>query len=59
MKRIYEFYVETKYIGSRVVEEVELEFDDDATEQEIEKEVDDIWTDWRSQNSDGGWILKE
>lgn len=55
MKIIFEFSVWTKYINSQVKENVELEFDDDATEDEIEDEVADIWDDWRNRQCDGYW----
>ena len=55
MKRTYEFYVETRYVGSRVTDEIELQFDDDATEEEIEKEVEECWIEWRNENCEGGW----
>jgi len=57
MKRIYEFSVSTHYVGSEVSDKIELEFDDDATEEEIEKEVEDNWCDWRNEQCDGGWKL--
>ena len=51
----FEFSVGTRYVGSTVNDEVELEFNDDATEQEIEDEVEDYYKDWMSNEIDGGW----
>lgn len=55
MKIKFEFNVRTRYVGSNVVEEMELEFDDDATEKEIEQQVEQAWIDWRNQEAEGGW----
>ena len=57
MKRVYEFNIGTRYVGSEVVDEMEFDFDDDATEEEMEKEVEEYWLDWRNNNCDGGWRL--
>ncbi|MBU0847357.1 hypothetical protein KKH23_09265 [Patescibacteria group bacterium] len=56
MKRTYEFYIETRYVGSRVTEKVELQFPDDATEEEIEDDVYEVWIKWKDENCVGGWI---
>jgi len=48
MKRIYEFYVQTMYVGSRVTEEIELEFADNATEKEITEKTEQAWINWRN-----------
>jgi hypothetical protein len=59
MKKItFEFTVSTRYVGSEVKDEIELEFEDDATEEEIEKEVTEVWVDWRNEQCDGGWSQK-
>jgi len=55
MKRIYEFSVSTRYAGSKVVDEIELEFPDNASEEEIERDVESAWKDWMSDEIDGGW----
>lgn len=61
MKKItFEFSVSTHYVGSKVTEQVELEFEDDATEQEIEDEVSEYWVEWRNNECEGGWTrIKE
>jgi hypothetical protein len=55
MKRKYEFQVRTWYINSTVKDVVELEFDDNATEEEIEKEVEEVWIEWRNNNCEDGF----
>lgn len=59
MKRTYKFYVETRYVGSRVTEDIELDFDDDATEEEIESEVEEVYKDWMSNECEGGWEISK
>jgi len=59
MKRTYLFTVSTRYVGSEVKDEIELNFEDDATEEEIEKELSETWCDWRNEQCDGGWELIE
>lgn len=55
MKIKFEFSVSTRYVNSTVKDELELEFDDDATEEEIEKEVEATWLEWRNEQCEGGW----
>lgn len=59
MKIKFEFYFSTHYVGSTVTEDVELEFDDDASEEEIEKQIEEAWIEWRNKQCDGGWKRKE
>lgn len=33
----------------------ELEFDDDATEEEIEEEVNELYNEWLVAKNQGGW----
>jgi len=39
--------------------EVTLEFEDDATQDEIQKEVGEHWQEWSSNYIDGGWDIIE
>jgi hypothetical protein len=56
----YEFNVGTRYVGSTVKDETTLEFDDDATQEEIESIVEEAWIEWRNEQCDGGWkVLSE
>lgn len=55
MKITFEFYVSTRYVGSKVSDKVEIEFEDDATEKQIEALVEECWIDWRNEQCDGGW----
>jgi hypothetical protein len=57
MKRNYEFSISTRYVGSEVKEEIEIEFDDGISEEQINHIVDDYWINWRDNNMDGGWEL--
>jgi len=43
MTRKFNFSIATTYIRREWKKVVELEFDDDATEEEIEKEVDEAY----------------
>lgn len=58
MKLKFEFSIGTRYVGSDVKDEIELEFDDDATEQEIESQVEEVYKDWVWEQVDGGWKRK-
>lgn len=58
MKRTYEFWVETRYVNSTVKDTIELEFSDNATAEEIDKEVEECWSEWRNEQCDGGWKIK-
>lgn len=55
MKIKFQFTVGTKYVGSTVKKEVELEFDDEATDDEIEEEAASVYQDWLNNQLDGGW----
>jgi len=54
--RKFEFSIATNYINSDWTEEVELQFADDATEQEIEDEVNEIYIEWLNEKNQGGWV---
>lgn len=53
--KTYRFHVQTLYVNSRVSEDVVLEFEDDATKEEIEQEIQDSYNIWRDQQLEGGW----
>ena len=57
MKKKYEFYAATRYIGSDIKEVIEIEFDDyeDMTPEDIEKEVNEYFNEWLFQNIESGW----
>lgn len=55
MIKKYKFSVGTRYIKSDWTEEVELEFDDNATEEEIEKEVNEVFEEWVWENAETYW----
>lgn len=48
----FKFSVGTRYVGSTVYDELELQFDDDATDEEIEKESEECFQDWMWSNID-------
>jgi hypothetical protein len=54
----FEFNVGTCYVGSTVKDIITLEFDDDATEEEIDKAAGEAWVEWRAERCDGGWVVK-
>jgi hypothetical protein len=49
----YKFSVETRYVGSRVEEIVEIEIDENSTDEEIEFEVDQYFEAWIYENIEG------
>lgn len=55
MKIKYEFSASTKHVGCEVTEIMEIEVDDDATEEEIEDVVRETFGDWISMVIDSGW----
>ena len=55
IKKTYNFSIETNMVGSRVDDDIELQFDTDATEEEIEKQVTEIYTEWLFENNNGGF----
>lgn len=59
IKRKYRFSVSTTYVGSKVMEEVELEFEGYMTEDEIEKEVEDFYNEWLFENINTSWGVVE
>ncbi len=54
MTKKFKFTIATQYVRSAYSEEIELEFDDDATESEIDSEVDNAYSDWLSNHNYGG-----
>ena len=59
MTRKFNFSIATTYVRSEWKEVVELEFDDDATEEEIEKETEEAYQLWLSEHNYGGWSAVE
>lgn len=55
IKKTYNFSIETNRVGSRVDDDIELQFDDDATEKEIEQQVTEIYTEWLFGQNNGGF----
>lgn len=55
MKAKYEFWYCTRYVNSTVKDIIELDHDDDATEEEIEKEVNEALEYWTFQQIENGW----
>ena len=51
----FEFHVSTHFVNSTAKDIVELEFEDDATEEEIEDEVAEAYKDWMNNEVEGGW----
>lgn len=49
----YKFSIATPYIKSEWSEEVELEFDDDLSEDEIDDQVSEIYSDWLFRKNGG------
>jgi len=57
--RKYRFSIATTYIQSEYSQVMELQFDDDETEEEIEQQVDEIYTQWLFEHNQGGYRLIE
>jgi hypothetical protein len=55
IKKTYNFSIETNMVGSRVDDDIELQFDIDATKEEIEKQVTEIYTEWLFEHNNGGF----
>lgn len=53
------FYVDLGYVGCRVDEEFEIEFEDTATEEEIDNKLENYYNDFQSNRVNGGWIIKQ
>ena len=60
MKKITaEFTLSIGYTtATREAEEI-FEFDDDATDEEIEDTLEDYWKEWAWNYINGGWDIKE
>jgi hypothetical protein len=54
----YEFRLATNKVGSDVSEIVELEFEDDLTQEQIENQVNEYYAEWVGENNYGGWNEK-
>jgi divalent metal cation (Fe/Co/Zn/Cd) transporter len=50
--------VSTRYVGSTVKDNFEIEVDDNATEDEINKEIEQLWIDFSNNEIDGGWNIE-
>lgn len=59
IKRKYKFSIATTYVKSEYSQIMELEFEDDDTEQEIEEQVNQIYTEWLFNNNHGGYLQIE
>lgn len=57
--RKFKFSIATNYINSEWSEEVELRFDDGTSEEEIEVQVNEVYTEWMSEKNQGGWVSIE
>lgn len=57
--RKYRFSIATTYIQSEYSQVMELQFDDNDTEEEIEQQVDEIYTQWLFEHNQGGYSLIE
>lgn len=57
--RKFKFSIATNYINSEWSEEVELRFDDGTSEEEIEVQVNEVYTEWMSKKNQGGWVSIE
>ncbi len=51
----FKFSIGTPYINSEYTETVEFEFEDDVTDEEIQNEMDEIYTEWLFQKNTGTW----
>ena len=52
----FKFNISTNKYGSDCEDEIEIQFDDDETEEEIENQVNQIYQDWLNEKNQGFWI---
>lgn len=58
MKKVTaKFSIATTYVRSDYSEEQEFEFDDDASDDEIEEEICSAYETWLSNHNYGGWSI--
>jgi len=55
MTKKYEFTLATNRLGSEVADIVEIAFDDNATEEEIEKIVCEEYAEWVAEHNHGSF----
>ena len=55
MTRKYKFTVDVGFVNATREEVVEIEFDGDEVEEQIEKIVQDAYESWVWEKVDGGW----
>jgi len=55
MTRTYKFILETGFVNCVHEEEKELEFPDDATEIDIEEELQELYEQWTKEFLEGRW----
>lgn len=48
-------HVSTRYVGSKVEDELEIYVEDDATEQKIETAKEDMVREWMFDQIEWGW----
>ena len=51
----FEFSIQTRNLGSKVSQVMELQFDEGATDEEIEEQVNEIYNEWLVEKNLGGW----
>jgi len=49
----YEFCIATNRVGSEDKDIIDIEVDDDATEEDIEKQTNEIYTEWLFERNYG------
>jgi len=49
------FHVATNYVGSKEQEEQEIEVEDNLTEEQENKIIDDLYKIWVNENTDQSW----
>ena len=50
--------ISTRYVNSLVEESFEITVDDNATDDEINDEIEQLWIDFRASEVDGGWDIE-
>lgn len=53
----YEFCIATNRIGSENKEIIEIDLEDDLTEEEIDNQVNEIYTEWLFEKNNG-WCTR-
>jgi hypothetical protein len=59
MKKVrVKFTLGVGFPGAEHKDEINFEFDEDATQEKIEEEIEECWKEWMWNYIDGGWEIQ-